>query len=90
MTTTSHTTASPTMGRHSAGPAADILHGLSDQLTGRLVTPDDGEWAAARMPWNVVVDSRAYTGADLDRLRAVKAAVDPAGAIRGNVPIPLA
>lgn len=32
--------------------------------------------------------TRAYTGADLDRLRALKATADPDGVIRGNVPIP--
>jgi FAD/FMN-containing dehydrogenase len=32
--------------------------------------------------------TRAYAGADLDRLRTLKATVDPDGVIRGNVPIP--
>lgn len=58
MTIINHPPAEPTTGRHVAAPPADALYGLDERLTGRLITPAHGEWAAARMPWNVVVDQQ--------------------------------
>ena len=51
-----------------------------------------GPWSAEAAPLTFLDRgeslSRAYTGADLDRLRALKTALDPAGVVRGNLPIP--
>ncbi len=49
------------LGRHAAPPAAlapDAVTALADALTGRVVTPHDDDWAAARTPWNVIVDQQ--------------------------------
>lgn len=68
-----------------AGPVLGALDGFLAEL---------GPWSSEAAPLTFLDRgeplTRAYVGADLERLQALKSAVDPAGVIRGNVPIPRA
>lgn len=54
-----NTPATTTAAAHAATePALDALARLAGQLDGRLVTPADDEWDAARSAWNLTIDQR--------------------------------
>jgi len=59
-----------------------------------MIMPGDPGWDDARRAWNLAVDQRPaavasfWTAEAYDRLRWIKAAVDPGDMIRSNHPIP--